>query len=80
MGGGVNPQSATKKGFSLRKEKKMQNVLKRKNMYFDKFFGEILCSFGPVLYLDYSESLDMNIEKLFKQKTIFCRMGGATGL
>ena len=44
-------------------------------MYFDEFFGEI-CSFGPVLYLDYSGSLDMNIEKLFKQKTILCRMGG----
>ena len=30
--GKVNPQSATKIGFLFRKEKKIQNILKRKNM------------------------------------------------
>ena len=33
--GEVNPQSATKIVFYLEKRKKMQNVLKRKNKYFD---------------------------------------------
>ena len=47
-GWGVNPQSATRIGFLFRKEKKMQNVLKQKYMYFDEKLCEI-CSFGPVL-------------------------------
>ena len=43
----LNPQSTTKIVFFLRKRKKIQNVLKRKNMCFDEKICEIY-SFGPV--------------------------------
>ena len=47
-GGGVNPKSAIKSCFFLRKEKKMLNILKRKNMYSDEKICKIH-SFGHVL-------------------------------
>ena len=77
----MNPQSATKIGVVFfRKDKMMQNVLKRKFfcIYFDEKICEI-CSFGPVLCFI---SFDMHIEKsnfLFSEvrnKSFFCRVGG----
>ena len=51
----------------------MQNVLKQKNMY----FYEKICSFGPVLILDYSGSFNTHIEeKKNPQKNSFCCTGG----
>ena len=41
------PPSLQPKYFLFRKERKMQNVLKRKNMYLYEKIREI-CSFGPV--------------------------------
>ena len=49
----------------------MQNILKRKNMYFYEKKWEIW-SFGPVNYvLAYSESFDMHVEKLWKKNIFF---------
>jgi len=62
----VNPPVSNRNSFFFRKEKKMQNVTKRKNMYFKE--NSEICLFGPVfcLRLD-SGSFDMQIEKLKKK-------------
>ena len=57
--GGFKPQSATK---IFRKEKKMQNVLKRKNMYFDEKFAKYV-HLDLFYVLDYTVSFDKHIEK-----------------
>ena len=49
--------------FFFRNAKKMQNVLKRKNMYFDESAQCVIRSFSPVICFDYSGSFDMLIEK-----------------
>ena len=65
-GGGSTSQSTTKIGFLFRKEKKMQNVLKLKNMYFyEDFFFK--CSFGAYFMfqtiLDHLICIQKNDEK-----------------
>ena len=55
-GGGTTSCPQLNSFFFFLKEKEVQNVLKRKNMYLDEFqiFFEVL---------DHSKSLDMHIEK-----------------
>ena len=59
----------------------MQNVLKSKNMYVFERILSYFALFSTKLYvLDYSESIDMHIEKLpifsVSAKKAFCRTAG----
>ena len=48
--------------YSFRKEKAIQNVLKRKNMYFAEKIAKYV-HLGLFYVLDYSGCFDMHIEK-----------------
>ena len=52
LGGGVNPLSATKQMIFFFKEKKMQNVVKRKNMYLEGF--QVILNSFPHNHMFYS--------------------------
>ena len=78
-GGRVNPLSATRCFFL--KGKKMQNVVKRKNMYLEEF--QVILDFFPqnhtfetILNLLICISKIEEEKNLCPQKTGFCRTGG----
>ena len=67
QGGGANTLSSTKLCFFFIKEKNMQNVLKRKNMYLEVFRIFPL----KITCYDHSESIDKRIEKWLKKIYFF---------